>query len=299
LGKLYSALLTLSIIWGTSFLFIKIMTPELGPWGVVFWRCLFGAITLAAIILVRKERISWRDLPLRWIFLVGLINNVLPFGFIAIGELKISSSMASVINAMTPISTVIIGVLFFAVRIQKMQWVGILLGFMGILILLQFDVAQLLSGDINGMLFVLMATFCYALGTHLSRKHLSHLSVTVLSASTLLIASVISFFFMTFVSAERFRGIHSYDILLSLVGLGVLGSGFAYLLFYYMVKEGSAEFATFVTYLVPVSAMLWGNIILGEKVTYHMIFGLILIFGGVYLSTFSKGKNSSRDKAAA
>ncbi|MBO9130337.1 DMT family transporter [Bacillus sp. 165] len=299
MGKLYSALLTLSIIWGTSFLFIKMMAPELGPWGVVFWRCLFGFVTLLCVMLIRKERIQWEQLPFGWIFLVGLINNVLPFGFIAIGELKISSSMASVINAMTPISTVIIGVLLFAAHIRKMQWIGILLGFTGILILLQFDVTQLVSGSLQGILFVLAATFCYALGTHLSRKYLSHLSVTVLSASTLLMASVISFLFMTFMSTEGFRGIHSYDILLSLGGLGIFGSGLAYLLFYYMVKEGSAEFATFVTYLVPVSAMIWGNIILGEKITYHMIFGLVLIFTGVYLSTFSQRKKSSLDKTAA
>ncbi|WP_028398853.1 DMT family transporter [Ectobacillus panaciterrae] len=296
--KLYSALLTLSIIWGTSFLFIKMLVPELGAWGVVFWRCFFGMVTLVFILIAKKEAVSWRTLPIVWILLVGFINNVLPFGFIAIGELKISSSMASVINAMTPISTVVIGYLFFSVRMKGMQWFGILLGFFGILILLQFDVRQIISGNMNGMAMILLATLCYALGTQLSRKFLGQLSVLVLSASTLLSSCIISFFMMTFVSKEGFRVIHSYDMLMSLIGLGVLGSGIAYLLFYYMVKEGSAEFASFVTYLVPLSAMIWGSLILGEKITYHMIIGLLLIFGGVYLSTFTRQKIKRNQEAA-
>jgi drug/metabolite transporter (DMT)-like permease len=299
MGKLYSALLTLSIIWGTSFLFIKMLAPPLGPWGVVFWRCFFGAVTLIAILAVKRESIPWRALPIVWIILVGFINNVLPFGFIAIGELKISSSMASVINAMTPISTVIIGYLLFSLRMKGMQWAGIVLGFLGILILLQFDIRQLITGDISGMTMVLLATFCYALGTQMSRKFLGHLSVLVLSASTLLASSLISFVIMIFVSHEGFRIISSYDILMSLIGLGSFGSGIAYLLFYYMVKAGSAEFASFVTYMVPLSAMIWGSLILGEHITYHMIIGLVCIFSGVYLSTFKKSKNAKQDTEVA
>ncbi|MCP8970320.1 DMT family transporter [Ectobacillus ponti] len=299
MGKLYTALLTLSIIWGTSFLFIKVLTPALGPWGVVFWRCLFGALFLVLVLAVTREKVNWRELPLFWIVMVGLINNVLPFGFIAIGEMSISSSLASVINAMTPISTLFIGMLLFASRVKGMQWVGIILGFSGILVLLQFDVRELAAGSWNGMLMVLAATFCYALGTQLSRRFLGHLSVLVLSASTLLAASVLALPIMLFGSKEGFRAPVSHDTFLSLGGLGVLGSGAAYLLFYYMVKRGSAEFASFVTYLVPLSAMLWGHLLLGEQVTYYMAAGLVLIFSGVYLSNFKKRKGKAEGTAAA
>jgi drug/metabolite transporter (DMT)-like permease len=99
-------------------------------------------------------------------------------------------------------------------------------------------------------------------------------------------AGVISGVMMAIIQPSGFIAVGSMEILLSLIGLGVFGSGFAYLLYYYMVKEGSAEFASLVTYLVPITAMIWGSLLLGEKITPHMLFGLILIFSGVYLSSY-------------
>ncbi|UOY93792.1 DMT family transporter [Ectobacillus sp. JY-23] len=293
MGKLYGALLTLSVIWGASFLFIKILVADLGPWGVVFWRCLFGAITLLCVLAAKREAVAWKDLPFGMIVLVGFVNNVLPFGFIAIGETKVSSGMASIINAMTPISTVIVGYVCFKLHVRRAQWMGILLGFFGILLVMRFDVKQFVNGDMNGVLLVLLATLCYAVGTQLSKRFLQHLSVLVMSATTLLSACVISFFSMVLVSDEGFRMVSSSQTFVSLVGLGTFGSGFAYLLFYYMVKEGSAEFASFVTYIVPLSALLWGSLLLGEDITYHMLIGLTLIFGGIYLSTFQKKQSTT------
>lgn len=287
--KLVSSLFILSMIWGTSFLFIKVLVSDLGPWGVVFWRCLFGTITLLLILLIFKRqellRINLKKLPMVPLFFVASFNNVLPFGLIALSEMKISSSFASVINATTPIWTMVIGAIFFLLPVKRRQWAGVLIGFFGILLLLNLNVKSLFGENLIGAGTMLAATFCYGLGAQLARKYLTELSVIVVSTVTLFLSTVISIPFILFANDVGFYRSFSSSVFLSLIGLGVFGSGLAYLFYYYMVKEGSAEFASLVTYIVPVTAMVWGNLLLGEVISANMIIGLVLVFAGIYLST--------------
>ncbi|WP_339145659.1 MULTISPECIES: DMT family transporter [unclassified Sutcliffiella] len=284
--RLYLALLTLSLIWGMSFLFIKLLVVDLGVWGVVFWRCAFGAGTLLVILLVQRKLNTLRKLPLIPILFIALLNNALPWALIAVSETTISSSMASVVNATTPIWTILIGFTIFASQMKKMQWIGVGVGFFGIMVLLELNLFQLFHDNLLGVGTMLGATICYGFGAHLSKRYLQNIPIAVISFSTLAMAGVISGLMMAIIQPSGFMAVGSMDILLSLIGLGVFGSGFAYLLYYYMVKEGSAEFASLVTYLVPITAMIWGSLLLGERITLHMLFGLILIFSGVYLSSY-------------
>jgi drug/metabolite transporter (DMT)-like permease len=284
--RLYLALLTLSLIWGMSFLFIKLLVVDLGVWGVVFWRCAFGAGTLLVILLVQRKLNTLRKLPLIPILFIALLNNALPWALIAVSETTISSSMASVVNATTPIWTILIGFTIFASQMKKMQWIGVGVGFFGIMVLLELNLFQLFHDNLLGVGTMLGATICYGFGAHLSKRYLQNIPIAVISFSTLAMAGVISGLMMAIIQPSGFMAVGSMDILLSLIGLGVFGSGFAYLLYYYMVKEGSAEFASLVTYLVPITAMIWGSLLLGERITPHMLFGLILIFSGVYLSSY-------------
>ncbi|MBM7603502.1 drug/metabolite transporter (DMT)-like permease [Metabacillus crassostreae] len=299
--KLYSSLVILSIIWGASFLFIKILVEELGPWGVVFWRCFLGTITLCVVLIVfkREELRKLREKRLPWLYLllVAVFNNTLPFGFIAMSELKISSSFASVINATTPIWTIVIGAIFFKVRLGSRQWLGVFTGFVGILLLLNLNVNSLLKENFIGAGTMLFATFCYGLGAQLARRYLADVPIVVVSVLTLGLSSIISFFLMMMSNEGVIFPSFKTDILFSLIGLGVLGSGIAYLFYYYMVKEGSAEFASLVTYIVPITAMLWGYLLLSEKISANMVIGLFVVFTGVYLSTStSRKKNALNSK---
>ena len=288
MGKLYGALVGLSLIWGMSFLFIKILVEELGNWGVSFWRCIFGALTLLFIILSKKEFISLRNIPVWPVFFVALFNSALPWGLIAYSETLISSSMASLINASTPLWTMVIGTVWFSVTLTKRQWLGVIIGLVGIGILADIKVKNLFSENVYGVLLMLAATFCYGLGGHLSRKYLQHLSVLYISFTTLAVAGIISFLFMAIFNQPLNSNIFSSEIIVSLIGLGAFGSGIAYLLYYYLVKKGGPEFASFVTYIVPVSAIFWGALFLGEKISSSMLAGLIFIFFGVYLSSYKK-----------
>lgn len=284
--RLYAALITLSLIWGMSFLFIKLLVVDLGVWGVVFWRCMFGAGTLFILLLVQNKLKLLRNLPLLPIVLIAILNNALPWALIAVSETSISSSLASVVNATTPIWTILIGFSIFSSKMEKMQWIGVSVGFLGIIVLLELNVLQLFQDNLLGVGTMLGATICYGFGAHLSKRHLQNIPITVISFSTLAVAGILSGIMMAFVQPSGFLAVGSVSVVVSLIGLGVFGSGIAYLLYYYMVKEGSAEFASLVTYLVPITAMLWGSLLLDEKITPHMLFGLILIFSGVYLSSY-------------
>ncbi|QFT88698.1 putative inner membrane transporter yiJE [Bacillus sp. THAF10] len=284
--RLYLALLTLSLIWGMSFFFIKILVTDLGVLGVVFWRCVFGAGTLFVLLLIQQKMKVIKKLPIVPILLIAILNNALPWALIAISETSISSSMASVVNATTPIWTILIGFSIFSSKMRTMQWIGVLVGFIGILVLLKLNIIQLFQDNFFGVGTMLGATICYGFGAHLSRRYLQDIPITIISFSTLAMAGILSGIFMLVLAPEGFLAVTTASTIFSLIGLGVFGSGIAYLLYYYMVKEGSAEFASLVTYIVPLTAMGWGSLLLNEEITPHMLIGLILIFSGVYLSSY-------------
>lgn len=295
MGKLYSALLLLSVIWGTSFLFIKLLLMEISPIGLVFWRCLFGAVTLVIIILLKREKISFNAIPFVPVFFVGLFNNALPFVLISYSELTITSSLASIINATTPICTVLIGFFFFSHKLHKGQWLGIMIGFIGIVILVDFRFTDLMNQNAAGIAGMIGAALCYGLGAQLSKRYLQRMSVTIISFSTLTTASFITFILLLFTNPPELVFSYSSTVVFSLIGLGILGSGFAYLLYYFMVKEGGPEFASIVTYIVPGMAIVWGYVLLKEAVTGQMVFGLVFILAGIYLA--SRGKKASPSKS--
>jgi drug/metabolite transporter (DMT)-like permease len=297
--RLYGALFTLSLIWGTSFLFIKLLVEPLGAWGVVFGRCLFGTVILLLIVAFRKDWKGLKGLPLGMIILVSLLNNAMPWFLIALSETRITSSYASLINATTPIWTLIIGFLFFHNKLRMFQWLGITLGFFGIIILSGVDVTNIMDQSIVGLFTMVGATLCYGYSTHLTKKYLSNVSVTMISLSTLMVSALLSLIMVLLTDRTIFTMIFEPSIFGGLVGLGVFGSGLAYLLYYYCIQKGSPEFASLVTYLVPISAMLWGAVILNEEIHLSMITGFILILAGVYVSSKKpKEKNIRISKTA-
>jgi drug/metabolite transporter (DMT)-like permease len=299
MGKLYLALITLSIIWGTSFLFIKLLVDPIGVWGVVFGRCLFGTLILILIVTVRKEWSALKKLPIKMLVSVSLLNNVIPWVLIALSETKISSSYASLINATTPIWTTLIGYFFFQNKLRSIQWLGIFLGFFGIIVLSGVSFSSLLNQSFIGLFTMLGATICYGISTQLSKKYLKSVSILMISTSTLSIATIISFFMVLFSDRRIFMVVFEPQVFLALVGLGIFGSGLAYLLYYFCIQEGSPEFAALVTYIVPVTAMLWGYLILAEDIQPTMILGFIIILSGVYFSSRKPKQKEESIKVSA
>ncbi len=284
--KLYAALISLSLIWGLSFVFIEVMIDHAGVWGTVFLRCFAGVIILLPIVLYdwRKGKLQ-TSIPYKTLLIVGIFNAGLPWGFIALSQTIITSSSASVLNATTPIWTALIGFLFFSVFLTSYQWLGIIVGFIGIFILTDFQMITLLRENFVGVGTMLLAAASYGFASQYAKKHLSSTSVLVTTTGSLIVGALIGVGGMIVTEPFSLTALLTPTMLISIIGLGCLGSGIAHLLFYYLISKGSPEFATTVTYLIPGTAILWGAILLNEPISPHLLIGLVVIFFGVYLAT--------------
>jgi drug/metabolite transporter (DMT)-like permease len=280
---LYVILGLLSIIWGGSFFFIKVLLESYGPWSIAFLRCLFGVLALAVVLLIRREKLQLKQGPWKAFVLVGLLNSAVPWALIGYSETRISSSLASVLNASTPIWTLLLGFLFFRLSTTRYQWIGIMTGFLGILILADIEWTKFKINDPWGFSAMLLVTFCYGWAAQISRRHFQTISVYQISFITLSIGTIVSGIFAVFIESPQWDHLLEQGVFWSLIGLGVFGSGIAYILFFYLIQKGSAEFATTVTYLVPPFAILWGSTFLNEKIPVSLLVGLSLILFGVFI----------------
>lgn len=291
--SLYAALILLGLIWGGSFLFIKVLLQhDLGLWTIVSLRSLYGLVFTVLAMLVLRKPFSFKLIPWGKIAIVSLVNMVFPWGWITFSETRLTSSMASVLNATTPIWTILIGLLFFRGVFTRIQWAGTLVAFAGIIVLLGINPVTIISADPVGVVCMLAATFCYGLGTQLFKRWLGGLSSYQTTFATLAGAAVGSGMIAIF--TERAPDIMEPVVMGSLLGLGVFGAGIAYILFNYVVMKGSPEFATSVTYLIPVSAMIWGYTVLGERIGWNLFAGLFLILGGVFVANRKPGVNRGK-----
>ncbi|WP_068784034.1 DMT family transporter [Paenibacillus phocaensis] len=292
--SLYLALILLSLIWGGSFFFIKILLPDFGPWTVAFLRSAFGLATITGVMLVLRKPFGFRAIPWPAMVVMALINTAIPWALIGFSETRLTSSLASVLNATTPLWTLVVGVLFFRVATSRMQWAGMGIAFLGLLVLVGVSPSSLASVDLLGFSCMLAATFCYAVGSHLSKRLSGGLTMYQVTFGTLISAMAGSGLMALIAERDSLAPLAKLPTLGAVMGLGVLGSGVAYILFYFMVQKGSAQFATTVTYLVPASAIIWGFTLLNEPVSWRLLAGLVFILGGVYLANRSGSRSAGQ-----
>ncbi|NDI34620.1 DMT family transporter [Chengkuizengella sediminis] len=282
---LFLVFILLSLIWGGSFYFMKILLEDFGPWTIVFLRSSFGFITIVTIMLVLRKPFELQKMPWFPLTIIALINTTIPWAIIAFSETRISSSMASVLNATTPLWTIVVGIAFFRATTNRYQWLGIGIGLFGLMILLDVNPVTMISVDLLGFVCMIVASICYAFGSQLSMRLLTELSMYQITFCTLFIVTLSSGSVALTFESISISHLASWTNISVLIGLGVFGSGIAYILYYYLVQRGSAEFATMVTYLIPATAIIWGYTLLNEEVKWSLLAGLVLVLGGVFIST--------------
>lgn len=238
MAKLYVALIGLSLIWGMSFVFIKWLVDPVGVWGTVFLRCLAGALVLLPIFFVQRKKGEKKSLPMWKLIVVGIGNAALPWTLIALSETQINSNTASILNATTPIWTGLAGFLFFSVILTRFQWIGIVVGFMGILVLMNFEVSGIFTTDFVGVGTMVLATMSYAFASQYAKKYLAGTSVVVISTFQLLIGAAVGFVGMILTNPISIGDLLTGEVILGILGLGCLGSGVATLLYFYIMTNG-------------------------------------------------------------
>ncbi|MFD4875497.1 DMT family transporter [Streptomyces sp. NPDC058420] len=274
----------LSLIWGFSFLLIKVGTDGYAPFQVTFGRLLFGTAVLAAAMAVKRERLPRGGRTWVHLTVAAFLLNALPFSLFAYSELTIPSTLAGICNATSPLWGMALSLVALSEdRPTRVRVAGLGLGFLGVLTVL--GAWQGFSGlDARGTAMALLASLCYAIGWIYVRRTLagtgsSHLSLT---GAQLLLASV-----QLAVITPLFTSMPTHFPLLPLLAiaaLGALGTGLAVLLQYGLVAEVGPTTAQMVTYFIPVIATAAGVAILGESLTWSTPVGAVIVLAGAGLT---------------
>ena len=285
----YAAFVGLGLIWGASFLFFKLGVRDMSPTVLVFIRSGSGAIALALIMWLSRRSLFGGKLRERigHFAIMGLTNAVIPWVAIAWGEQTISSGLASILNATTPFWTAVF--IFWVIPMERpsvLNYAGVLLGIAGVIILVIPDIsAHGLSGSLWGALAVVVASMSYAVSALYQRVRLRGMDVFQQSLGQL-IASTIIVFPLAVPSLP-----HVHLALVSMAAvltLGAAGSGVAYLLYYYTINTLGPVRAVGVTFLVPITAVFWGVVLLHESLSVAILAGMVVILAGILLTNFRK-----------
>lgn len=271
-------LAALAAIWGASFLFIKVGVRDFEPATLVFLRVVLAALTLLPIALgttgLGGLRASWVPLTV-----MGALNSALPFWLLSFGETRLDSGLTAVIQAAAPIFTVLIAMRYDpSQRATGTRLAGVLVGFGGVALL----VGAQEGGDLVAALAVAATAACYAMGALYGGRRLAHLPPIAMSFGTMVAATVLS---APAGLAQLPHDAPGWKPAGSVLVLGVVGTGLAYILYFGLVLGAGASRAILVTYLVPAMALLYGALFLGEDVTAVALGGLALVLAGVALGT--------------
>ena len=270
-----------SIIWGSSFLFIRVAVEHMPPSVVVFGRTLLGAVVLVPLA-IRSG--AFRGLPrsIVPVAVVALLDMALPTLLTAWGEERISSSVAGILTATDPLFTALLALwLIRSEAVDRRRFTGLVIGFAGVIALLGLDFRGS-AMELAGAGAVLLSALGYAGGALLYRRWLADAPAVGVTALMTAMCSVV---IVAPAAMDLPRQLPPVTSVLALAALGIVNTGLAYWLFYLLIDEAGAATASVITYVMPVVALLLGVSVLGEKLTIGAIAGLILIALGAWLAT--------------
>lgn len=281
-GMSWFILLLLAAIWGASYLFIKIgVDGGFQPLTFVALRTLIAGIALFIVMQLRGEKFPRTRAIWYPMVVMALFNSVVPYSFITWGEQAISSGLAAILTAMVPFFTVVFANFWTRdERLTRTKLVGIAIGLVGVAILFAPAMRQGVKVEFWGMLAVVGASASYGFAILVARKFLGELSHLVASTSQLGGAALVMIP-LSVLFEHPFNLQPTTSAIVALVTLALLGTAFAYILYYWLIHNIGATRTSLVTYIMPIMGVVWGALILSEKIDPTAIVGLVLIIGGI------------------
>ncbi|MFE8702754.1 DMT family transporter [Cytobacillus sp. FJAT-54145] len=272
-------LFILAGLWGASFLFMRVASPVIGPFLTIELRVLIAGVALLLYtVFMRKVpnlRTHWKQY-----LMIGALNAALPFVLIATATIHLNASLAAILNSTTPLFTAIVSWFWLKEKLNMKKWVGIVLGIFGVILLVGWSPIPLSKEVIMSVCFSIVAAFSYGVGgiyTKLTFKGVAPMTLAIgqqLGAALLLIP-----FTVTQIPSMAV----STSIIYSILGLALLCTAVAYLLYFYLIENVGPTNTLSVTLLVPFFGVIWGALFLGEKITFGIIAGLAVILTSVFL----------------
>ena len=276
-------IITLSIIWGGAFFFGEVAVRELPTFTVVVCRVGLAAVILYMVMTVRGLRMPTSPAVWGAFFLMGLLNNAIPFSLIVWGQSHIASGLASILNATTPLFSVIVAHLFTQdERITPARLGGVIIGFLWVILMIGGDVLDQIGVDIAAQLACLGAAISYAFAGVFGRRF-RRMGISPLATATgqVTASSFILFPLMMMIDKPWTLAMPSAGVIFSLIGLAALCTAVAYILYFRVLATAGATNLMLVTFLIPVTAILLGILFLGEILEGKHIVGMVMISLGL------------------
>lgn len=279
--KAMIALIVLGWIFGSSFLFVKVIVEDISATELVTARLILGAATLGAVMLVLGRTPRFTPAALAGTAALGLFESVIPYTLITIAEVKIDSGIASVLVSTMPIFTIIFAAALPDERLAPRGFLGLATGFVGVVVLTGGDIVDVTSSNALAMIAVVAAAASYGVAGVIAKQLLKTQDALSLTGSQMAIAAVISLGIMLAAEGLPNYGELDLDSALALVALGVVCTAGAFALYFWVVAQIGSVKASLVTYVIPVAGLVLGWAVLGEGIGAGTVLGAILIAAGV------------------
>ncbi len=286
----------LGAIWSSSFMWIKIAVQDTSPIMLVAFRALFGLVFGVVVIFI--QRVPWPRNFRAWfpLLLLGLTNVAIPFFLISWGEKSIDSAVASILDATVPLFTILLAhYLLRDDKITRPKGLGLLIGFAGVVVLMSRDLANASTSSLLGQAAVILASVFYAGSSVYVRRTTADTPGVLRSAGPLVSATVVMWL-ATFLFEKPVEMPHLGLTWVALLWLGVIGSGLAFVMAYYLIHEIGPTRTTMVTYLFPLGGVILGVTFLHEQLTWQMIAGASLIIASLAITNWEPKKRELRER---
>tara|TARA_B100000902_G_scaffold101950_1_gene104335 strand:+ start:77 stop:964 length:888 start_codon:yes stop_codon:yes gene_type:complete len=276
----YILLTVLALIWASAFFNIKIATYSFGPVTIAFLRVFFGAIPVLFLCYYKNIKVEAFSKDWHWFAMIGFINLVAPFFLIAYGVKSVQSNLAAILMSTTPLSSTVLG--HFYTKNEKfnlIKTVGILIGFFGIVFLFSDDLLINENNFVSALLILLGST-CYVVGgvltLKISKKKNENVTGSILIWAVIILIPLVCFL------EQPWQKIPRTDSTISVIYLGIIATGFAWLLRFKILKDNGLIFQSQVSYLIPIFGTILSYIFLKELITTKVLISLIAVSVGIY-----------------
>lgn len=279
-GREWVLLIILSILWGGSFFFAEIALRDLEPLTIVFGRVSIAAVALLAFVYLIGKRMPQDLASWRQFFVMGGLNNLIPFSLIVWGQSHIDSGLASILNATTPLFTVALAhVLTTSEKLTVNKGVGVVFGIIGVAVLIGPGVLENLDGQVWGKIAILGAALSYGFAGIYGRRLNRH--PPSVAAAGMLVCTSVMVLPLALIFESPLDANPGISVWAAVLAIALLSTSLAYLIYFHILAKAGATNLLLVTFLIPVSALMLGALILGEQLNSHALIGMGLIFIGL------------------
>lgn len=288
--KHWTAFIFLGVIWSASFLWIKLALEEIGPFTLVAFRVLFGLLFAGGAVFFQRK--AWPRGWSAWLpfLILGVTSVAVPFFLITWGELSIDSAVASILNATVPLFTIVIAHLFLSDdRMTVQRVIGLFIGFIGVIVLLSEDLTAGVHSSVLGQGAVILASIFYAASSVYARRKTQSAPGLVRGATPLVSATAIMWVVAPVIESP-FKVPQLSITWIAVLWLGVLGTGLALIIWYYLLHEIGPTRTGMVSYIFPLGGVILGVIFLNEHLSWQLAVGALLIISSIIVVNWKSDK---------